>query len=716
MNFKENYKSNLNYFLIYYFFLSITSLVIFYIQRVNLEEINVSSYFVIFLYSFLIVTFPISASINFNLLKDKFQIIEYYLIIFLSLIFFNDYFLLLFLSFFFILFIKNLNFKLFQDLNLVLLFFFVGFFFSLLSNTNHILQPTLFEKYLHGSSQLDDPISNLVFGYFITEYGEFTMGIDGFLPRSYHGFADVVAMSLAKFLNLNIPLIVSYVFVNKVFFLPLFLSSFFLLLITLSKNNSKFYSLFLLIILKLIFIINYYDIYNVYSGVCSQMFSAILFNFGLIFIYFYHTEFFKISQNRALIIFLLFTILLTSSKVSAGYNWLGFINFYVLIFCNFKNKKKLFFVLLNTLISYFSYKFWDPSQNTISLNFFDLASRFDEGFLIYLKSNLTLTIYLLIIFVKKKFFKKNNLVPKYILVPLLISCLFNMLPGLLLELGGGAGVLFTSIPFWLFIIFIVIEFDFIIDKTKNFRCHNIVKFGLVIFFIFFTINNNYKFLSNLISQRFHIVEVSRENISPQIQNQNTKINKIKFKYKNGDLIALLSNKNDLIYFLKYLYLDKNYFSSPYYNLVKIGYKNSKYKKDRNLFFIPPNDRYYDFFSRPQSTRTPYFLFQSLTGLPQVLAGTYGKVPSSNHSQFLVSHCNLFTHNLFKFFKKDYHLSKYCNEYISGNQNLLQVTNTERLKIKLEFNEICRILENKNIDYKKVLIIKDFMSIEKVRCK
>jgi hypothetical protein len=642
-NSQNQFKTNLeqiNYITFSFFFILSFYTTFFLIKKETFLDISVLTKTFLLLVATILTPLILE---NFNILKKSskrdlvFFLISLFQIILIQNIYY--YLIIIFLGFYKIKLniVDRNNYLLFSIFSIIL-----GFFLAKFSSTGSVLDWHYFEKFILNEYHHGDPIRDSVLSNFLATLNYPTMGWDYDTVRKYHFFSHLLVGKAGILLD-TIP-IYSYLFIIKLFFVPLFVLVVFKFFQRFHVQNFLFPILMISILFVLMISKNILSSQlNYIFGVPSYLISIILFFsfFGI----FKNPKIF--SKKKNIIINCLIIFILCATKVSTGYIWVALSNFFVLLNNSIKIKHKILYVVLFSIFGITFFYIFDPMplKNEIYLDFFKSFLDQYNGNIRFLFFELSLIIFFISLFITNIFFFRKNLEKKNENLVLILASFSAYLPSLILQKIPSLNY-FNELSLWVGIIFLA---NFLIGYKKEISNSLIV--GLTFFLIIGVTYNkaNYYIFSNTIED---IAKFSKKkNLDP-----------IKSKY--------LIIKNEI----------------------------RNLKKDLPVYIDEESKLYKDLSINKNREFGTYFLrFQALTGMTQIFSVKEMTNSSSNYIYY--SDCKNVYYNLFfQFLNNSPNLKNFCTNI---NENFLQDKGFENF-ILFNFKKN-KILKNLNTNQKNQFI-------------
>lgn len=669
-NSQNQFKTNLeqiNYITFSFFFILSFYTTFFLIKKETFLDISVLTKTLLLLVATILTPLILE---NFNFLKKSskrdivFFLISLFQIILIQNVFY--YLIIIFLGFYKIKFniVYRNNYLLFSIFSIIL-----GFFLAKFSSTGSVLDWHYFEKFILNEYHHGDPIRDSVLSNFLATLNYPTMGWDYDTVRKYHFFSHLLVGKAGILLD-TIP-IYSYLFITKLFFVPLFVLIVFKFFQRFHVQNFLFPILMISILFVLMIIKNIFSSQSNYIfGIPSYLISIILFFsfFGI----FKNPKIF--SKKKNIIINCLIIFFLCATKVSTGYIWVALSNFFVLLNNSIKIKHKILYVALFSIFGITFFYIFDPmpSKNGIHLDFFKSFLDQYNGNIRFLFFELSPIIFFISLFITNIFFLRKNLEKKNENLVLILASFSAYLPSLILKKIPSLNY-FNELSLWVGIIFLA---NFLIGYKKEISNSLIV--GLAFFLIIGVTYNkaNYYIFSNTIED-----------------------------------ITKFSNKKNLDH-IKSKYL-----------IIKNEIKNLK--KDLPVYIDEESKFYKDLSINKDRDFGTYFLrFQALTGMTQIFS--VKRMTNSSSNFIYYSDCKNVYYNLFfQFLNNSPNLKNFCTNI---NESFLQdkgfenfvLFNFKKNKILKNLNKnkknqfICnRIKLDKNTRY--YLVNDTFENIQLKKC-
>lgn len=669
-NSQNKFKTNLeqiNYITFSFFFILSFYTTFFLIKKETFLDISVLTKTLLLLVATILTPLILE---NFNFLKKSskrdlvFFLISLFQIILIQNVYY--YLIIIFLGFY------KIKFNIVDRNNCLLLSIFsiiLGFFLAKFSSTGSILDWHYFEKFILNEYHHGDPIRDSVLSNFLATLNYPTMGWDYDTVRKYHFFSHLLVGKAGILLD-TIP-IYSYLFITKLFFVPLFVLIVFKFFQRFHVQNFLFPILMISILFVLMITKNIHSSQSNYIfGIPSYLISIILF--------FSFFDIFKnpkiFSKKKNIIINCLIIFFLCATKVSTGYIWVALSNFFVLLNNSIKIKHKILYLVLFSIFGITFFYIFDPmpSKNGIHLDFFKSFLDQYNGNIRFLFFELSPIIFFISLFITNIFFLKKNLEKKNENLVLILASFSAYLPSLILKKIPSLNY-FNELSLWVGIIFLA---NFLIGYKKEIS--NFLIVGLAFFLIIgFSYNQaNYRIFSNTIED---IAKFSnKKNLDP-----------IKSKY--------LIIKNEIRNLKKDLpvYIDEE----------------SKFYKDLSI-------------NKDREFGTYFLRFQALTGMTQIFS--VKEMTNSSNNFIYYSDCKNVYYNLFfQFLNNSPNLKNFCTNI---NESFLQdkgfenfvLFNFKKNKILKNLNKnqknqfICnRIKLDKNTRY--YLVNDTFENIQLKKC-
>ena len=669
-NFQSQFKTNLeqiNYITFSFFFILSFYTTFFLIKKETFLDISVLTKTLLLLVATILTPLILE---NFNFLKksSKRDLVFFLISLFQIILIQNMYYylIIIFLGFY------KIKFNIVDRNNHLLLSIFsiiLGFFLAKFSSTGSVLDWHYFEKFILNEYHHGDPIRDSVLSNFLATLNYPTMGWDYDTVRKYHFFSHLLVGKAGILLD-TIP-IYSYLFITKLFFVPLFVLIVFKFFQRFHVQNFLFPVLMISILFVLMITKNIYSSQSNYIfGIPSYLISIILFFsfFGI----FKNPKIF--SKKKNIIINCLIIFFLCATKVSTGYIWVALSNFFVLLNNSIKIKHKILYVALFSIFGITFFYIFDPmsSKNGIHLDFFKSFLDQYNGNIRFLFFELSPIIFFISLFITNIFFLRKNLEKKNENLVLILASFSAYLPSLILKKIPSLNY-FNELSLWVGIIFLA---NFLIVYKKEISNSLIV--GLAFFLIIGVTYNkaNYYIFSNTIED-----------------------------------ITKFSNKKNLDH-IKSKYL-----------IIKNEIKNLK--KDLPVYIDEESKFYKDLSINKDRDFGTYFLrFQALTGMTQIFS-VKGMTNSSSNFIYYSDCKNVYYNLFFQFLNNSPNLKNFCTNI---NESFLQdkgfenfvLFNFKKNKILKNLNKnqknqfICnRIKLDKNTRY--YLVNDTFENIQLKKC-